>query len=386
MTNYNNDRRFTWKAMLLIVAVVIAIASLWYTNTLVAKIADEEEHKVQLWAEATKQLASSNNTSKDISFLFRVIKDNETVPSLLLNDKKELISFKNMDSLLINSPEKLAGQIKKMEVKHKPIVFTIFGGTKNYVYYKDSAILTQLRYYPYVQLGIIFLFILVSYLAFNAARKSEQDQVWVGLARETAHQLGTPISSLMAWVEYLKLKNEDDDASREIEKDVKRLETVADRFSKIGSAPKLDPENIVDALQRSINYMKKRTSSKVEFTFTYPVHGVMVNMNTSLFQWVIENLFANAIDAMKGSGSMNVNVFVDENEWAIIDITDSGHGIKRKNLKTVFEPGFTTKKTGWGLGLSLVKRIMESYHSGKIYVHKTEVGVGTTFRIELKRV
>jgi signal transduction histidine kinase len=273
-----------------------------------------------------------------------------------------------------------------MAQKHAPIKFTIIGGSQNFIYYHDSALLNQLRYYPYIQLAIIFLFIMMSYLAFNAARKSEQNQVWVGLARETAHQLGTPISSLMAWVEYLKLKNEDDEISHEIEKDVKRLETVADRFSKIGSTPKLERNNVVDALQRSINYMKARTSNKVEFSFTYPVHGVMVEINSSLFQWVIENLFANAIDAMKGTGSINVNVFINENEWVIIDVTDSGHGIKRKNLKTVFEPGFTTKKTGWGLGLSLVKRIMESYHSGKIYVHNTEVGVGTTFRIELKRV
>ena len=274
-----------------------------------------------------------------------------------------------------------------MRRQHEPIEILFANNQKNYIYYRDSDLLIQLRWYPYFQLAIIALFLVVSYLAFSTSRKAEQNQVWVGMAKETAHQLGTPLSSLMAWVEYLKTQlNTDQTHIPEIEKDLNRLNTITERFSKIGSAPALKKENIMEVLTTSVSYIRSRSSSKVEFTINNEQnYEVEAPMNVPLFEWVLENLFKNAIDAMSGDGSITINV-LDQQQFVYIDITDTGKGIAKSKFKTVFKPGYTSKSRGWGLGLSLSKRIIEEYHDGHIFVKSSEINLGTTFRIVLKKV
>jgi len=272
-----------------------------------------------------------------------------------------------------------------MKAHCKPIKIILSDKLTQYVYYEDSIILTQLTYYPYIQLAVIFLFILVAYIAFSASRRAEQNQVWVGMAKETAHQLGTPISSLMAWIELLKLQKIDKEILVEVTKDIKRLEIVTERFSKIGSDTPLVPVNIVEILNNAINYMQSRTSSKIKFIRNFSdFNELMVPLNPALFEWVIENLCKNAIDAMEGSGTIEVSLY-DQMQIIFIDFKDTGRGIPKSKYKTVFQPGFTTKKRGWGLGLSLSKRIIEVYHNGKIFVKSSEMNIGTTFRITLKK-
>ncbi|MEO5571572.1 MAG: HAMP domain-containing sensor histidine kinase, partial [Bacteroidia bacterium] len=279
-------------------------------------------------------------------------------------------------------------QIAEMKKQHVPIDVKIDKNNTNYIYYKDSVILQQLRYYPYFQLGVISLFLLVSYLAFSSSRKAEQNQVWVGMAKETAHQLGTPLSSLVAWLEYLKLQNKNDEHVVEIQKDVNRLQTITERFSKIGSAPTLKKENIAEVIHNSIAYIKSRISSKVDFSVTsVPNHShiIYVPINVPLFEWVLENIFKNAVDAIEGNGKISI-LITDQQQFAYIDICDTGKGIQKSKFKTVFKPGYTSKKRGWGLGLSLSKRIIEEYHSGHIFVKSSELNKGTVFRIVLNKV
>jgi signal transduction histidine kinase len=275
-------------------------------------------------------------------------------------------------------------QLQKMKDENPPIKVDLGDGLVNYVYYRNSVLLTKLKFYPYIQLGVILLFILVAYLAFSASRKAEQNQVWVGLSKETAHQLGTPISSLIGWVELLKEKHPDKKLVGELEKDAGRLEQITERFSKIGSKPKLREENIIEALQDSVDYMVSRTSSQVSITLEAKNNSLVVPVNRSLFQWVVENLCKNAVDALEGSGSLNIEV----NEMprqVHIDFIDTGKGIQKNRQKTIFKPGYTTKQRGWGLGLSLAKRIIEIYHSGKIFVLQSEPGKGTTIRLTLNK-
>lgn len=491
-----------WKVWLFITALVIFGASLLYTNVLVNKIAKDERNKVRLWADAIQKKAklvkytnelfnkikveerkkvelwaeATKQLSKDLldyGFVLKVVSDNTTVPVILadenrkpltsrnLDPKKEndkaylslqmeemanikepiaievyrgkknylyykdsklfselkivlddlvesfisevavnsasvpviytdstktiIIASGNIDTVKINTPNLLNAALIKMEAENTPIEVEFGDGTKSFIFYQESTLLTQLKYYPYVMFGTIGMFLLIAYLLFSTARKAEQNQVWVGMAKETAHQLGTPLSALIAWLEYLKTKGLDPETAVEIEKDLKRLETITERFSKIGSVPKLASEDVLQVVNESINYIKIRTSKNILFTInTNNQKELSAKLNIPLFAWVIENLCRNATDSMNGKGSISVTIS-DQTQFVYIDIKDTGTGIAKSNYKTIFEPGFTTKDRGWGLGLSLTKRIIENYHSGKIFVKGSEIGKGTTFRIVLDK-
>ena len=378
-------RKQRWKLLLLIAAIFIGISSLWYTNKLAGELAREEKKRVELWAEAVKQISDINTESGDISFAVSVLTNNNTVPMILF-DGKQVVSFRNLDSLkVIDDSNYLKDLMAIMLKEHEPLEISFGENQKNYIYYKDSYLLTQLRYYPFFQLCVIGLFLFVSYFAFSSSRNAEQNQVWVGMAKETAHQLGTPLSSLMAWLEYLKAQPHPGEHLIEIEKDIVRLNTITERFSKIGSAPALQRESLMLVLQNSINYIKTRTSAKVAFELTnMQNYDVEAPLNVPLFEWVLENVFKNAIDAMSGKGAIIVKV-TDQQQFAYIDICDTGKGIPKSKYKTVFKPGYTSKSRGWGLGLSLSKRIVEEYHNGQIFVKSSEPNKGTTFRIVLKK-
>lgn len=485
--------------MLFVAAVLIIIVSLWYTNRLVKKIADDERSKVRLWAEAvqrkaklvkfTEELFSQikveerkkaelyaeatkrlSGDAVDFTFVLSVLQNNTTVPVILTNNDKitgkrnldplrendtsyvreqlnlmkkmyppieieylkgkknylyyndskvfsdiklvfdsliksfitevaintasvpviytdsaqRSVILSNVDSVTLSSPEKVEARIREMEAQNPPILIDLGSAGKNYIFYEESFLLTQLKYYPYLQFGVIGLFLLIAYTLFSTARKSEQNQVWVGMSKETAHQLGTPLSSLMAWMELLKGQGVDETTLKEIHRDVDRLNTITDRFSKIGSRPNLQNEDVTKVLEHSVDYIKLRTSKNVQFSLINNQKSVQAKLSVPLFEWVIENLCKNAIDAMDGKGSITVEI-TDATQFVYIDITDTGKGIPKGKTKTVFEPGFTTKQRGWGLGLSLCKRIIENYHNGKIFVKRSEPGAGTTFRIVLNK-
>ena len=377
------SQKQTWKRLLFVTAALIGISSLVYTDRLVKQLAQEEANKVKLWAKATELLANSADENIDISFVFEVIRDNETVPVILTDQNEIIISVRNLDSLQSLDTTYIKEQLALMKEEHTPIEVGLVAGEKNLIFYRNSKLYYSLKYYPYVQLGVISLFIFVSYIAFSTSRKAEQNQVWVGMAKETAHQLGTPISSLLAWMEHLRAKGVDEQTLTEIGQDLKRLETITERFSKIGATPKLELKNIAQVMEESVNYMKLRSSKKVVYNFNQGnTIDVNIPMNIPLFEWVIENLCRNAIDAMNGAGTITVDMEAKEGQ-VIIDVSDTGKGMPKSKFKTVFEPGFTTKQRGWGLGLSLTKRIIENYHSGKIFVKNSVVDKGTTFRIIL---
>ena len=355
-----------------------------YTSVLVKKLANEERKKVELWAEGTRHLAQIDNPSQDFSFILQVIRNNETVPVILTDEFGNINATRNLDSVRAQNPDYIARQLKKMKKEQAPIEIILPQGHKNYIYYKDSILITKLIYYPYIQFAVITMFILVSYIAFSYSRKAEQNQVWVGLAKETAHQLGTPISSLMGWAEFMKLDEKNKEIIIEVEKDIARLQIITERFSKIGSPPVLKTEDLLETLKGLASYMKTRVSDKIEFEYFFPKNTIEVPLNSALFGWVIENLFKNSIDAMNGKGK--ISLIVSEKGKSInIDITDTGKGIPKSTYKTVFKPGYTTKKRGWGLGLSLSHRIIEQYHKGKIFVKNSEIDKGTTFRITLNK-
>lgn len=500
MVNIYNKKQ-KWKLGLAAAALLIIIASLWYTKNLVKKISANEKEKVELWAkavqkkanlvkftnelfekikegerkkaelyaEATKQLSSD---VQDVSFVLKVLQENTSVPVILTDDKDEIQISRNLDSSKekdkaylqeqlqimkdlyppveinvykgikqklyhkdsrvfsdiklvfdsliksfitevavnsaavpviytnntqdkvlevgridtteVNTPEKLKNKLAELSSENTPIQVDLGEGTSDFIFYAPSELLTQLKYYPYVQFGAIGLFLLIAYILFSTARKAEQDQVWVGMSKETAHQLGTPLSSLMAWNEHLRGIGVDESIVNEMQQDVKRLNTITDRFSKIGSQPTLVSSNINQVLSDAIDYLKNRTSKNTKYTLKLPEENLQVNLCVPLFDWVIENICKNAIDAMEGKGEIEV-ALVDVPEGLFVDISDTGKGIPKSKFKTVFEPGYTSKQRGWGLGLSLCKRIIEIYHGGKIYVLRSEVNKGTTFRIELKR-
>lgn len=377
-------------------AIIIVGASVWVTHSLVNQLKEEERKKIEVWAESLALFLSqpefenldedaSNTFNRYKSHLWEIIQNNITIPVIVTDEMGNEIDKKNIE-IPAQHPEKyLKEKIKKFTSRHKPIVIEFIEGSKLYVYYDDSTVLKNLQLFPFVQLAVVFIFIAVSFLALNSTKKAEQNRVWVGLSKETAHQLGTPISSLMAWVEYLKAKDLDSNLLTEMDKDVQRLKTIAERFSKIGSNAEPEPMNLSEAVSRAIEYMGKRISSKVNIKTHFPKEPVCVLMNESLFGWVIENLVKNAVDAMDGQGSITISAFVKGNK-AILDVSDTGKGISKSKFDAVFQPGYTTKKRGWGLGLSLVRRIIESYHKGKIFVYKSEVGKGTTFRIELRMI
>lgn len=377
------DSRQRLKFAFIFVAVLIAIASVFVSDLLIKNLAQEERQKIKVWSEATRVMTSAN-PSLNMNLILEIIQGNTSIPVILCAENDSLLTYNNIEVPEINSDAFMATKIKELKGKNPPIVIDMEDGTFQYLYYDDSIMLKRLLIYPYAQLSVVFIFILLAFLALASTKKAEQNKVWVGLSKETAHQLGTPISSLIAWIEYLRLKEIDPSLLSEMEKDVKRLETIAERFSKIGSNPDPLPVNIIDSIRAALGYMETRISSKVKMYVHLPEEPVLVLMNDSLFAWVIENLTKNAVDAMEGQGEITFQV---ENREKVlrIDISDTGKGIPKSKFKTVFSPGYTTKKRGWGLGLSLVKRIIESYHGGKIYVKSSEVGKGTTFRIELRK-
>lgn len=493
-------RKQTWKIGLSITALIIIFTSLWYTNQIVSKIANEERVKAKLWADAvqrkaklvkftnelfvklqteerkkaelyalaTKQL---NNDLSDISFVLKVLQDNTTVPVILTDQNGKVTTSRNLDSSISNSQEALKKEVKLMSSMYEPVVIDYYKGQKNYLYYKDSKLfndikvvfdsliksfisdvinstslpviytdssktkiidignidpekiktpellkqtiekmtadnqpievdlgdnsknyifyeqsklLVQLKNYPYIQFTVIGLFLIIAYVLFSISRKAEQDQVWVGMSKETAHQLGTPISSLMAWIEYLKTNEVDAGLLNEMNRDINRLQMITERFSKIGSQPTLQKEDLNYVLKNAFDYLKERTSKNIEYKVNLSQVSYSVLLSVPLFEWVIENITKNAIDAMDGKGQFIVNVTGLSNQ-VVIDLTDTGKGISKSNFKSVFKPGYTTKKRGWGLGLSLCKRIIEIYHKGQIFVLQSEEAKGTTFRIILQK-
>jgi len=377
------EQNKTNKTLLLLSALVIGIATLWFTNSLVKDLKTEESTKVKIWAKATEQTTHIDNLDEDISFVFEVINHNNTIPVILTDNEGKILYHKNFPPNKVQKKGYLDAQLLLMKGGSEPIVFEYADGKENRIYYKDSIILTRLKYFPYVILLVVALFILLGYLAFSASRKSEQNKVWAGMARETAHQIGTPLSSLMGWVALLHEKPDVDEIALEMNKDILRLQTIAERFSKIGSQPELFNFDITKVLERSFNYMKDRSSAKVNYEFDVK-SAFFAHINPQLFAWVIENILRNAIDAVQQKGTITLSI-KELNKKILIDIKDSGKGIKANEIKTVFEPGFTTKNRGWGLGLSLVKRIVEDYHKGQVFVLTSELNKGTTFRIILSK-
>jgi len=389
-------KRRRGKILLLFVAVLIGVASLLYTNWLTSKMANEERNKVELWAEATKSIidnsipaSSSPEMSKletrYLNFLLMVTENNSTIPIIIVQSDGTYNTDFNIHYREENKQEVLARELHKMKDYAEPIEIKLDENQTLLLYHRESTILRNLRLYPIIQLIVIIIFIVVAYFAFLATNRAEQNQVWVGMSKETAHQLGTPISSLMAWIELLKLKDVDENLIQELERDTARLERITERFSKIGSKPELLNLNIVEVVNSAVSYLKTRSSSKVTFEQNYDTNTVInVPLNAALFSWVIENLCKNAIDAMANEGTITVDLKEKDKE-VVIDITDTGCGVPKSNQKTIFQPGYSTKKRGWGLGLSLAQRIVEIYHSGKIFIKWSEIGKGTTFRIILSK-
>lgn len=373
------------KIVLLLLALSIGIFSLYYSNRMVVKLSMEERKKISQWAEAQELIAKSE-PDQDISFYAKIIQSNSTIP-VFLADESGIISYRNIDTARLRNKEKIKAYFEELKSEMVPIKIKITEDYNQYVYYDESSTLKQLKVYPFYQLGIVGLFVVVSYFAFSYSRRSEQNQVWVGLAKETAHQLGTPMSSLMAWVDLMEsdpaFANENSFA--EMRKDLGRLKMITERFSKIGSTPVLVPSDIGAQLEQAIAYIKTRSPEEVKYIIEPVEPGLKAMINIPLFDWVIENICKNAMDAMEGKGTITV-LCRARNQNIVIDISDTGKGMPKALFKRVFKPGFTTKKRGWGLGLSLVKRIIENYHKGHIFVRESIPNKRTTFRITLKQI
>lgn len=390
---YRNKSR--WKIWLVIFGAIIVLISTFYSNYLAKQLAEEERKKVELYLSATGELDSLNvyttalltefpdAPEPDYTFLLKIIQSNSTIPILIVSREgivDDAINYGEADSLT------LAGEYRRfVEDETEPIILD-----NQRLYFKESVLLTQLRYFPFIQLGLIAVFVLMGYAGFSAARRAQENRVWVGMAKETAHQLGTPISAILGWIEHLKMIREEDEevaeVATELRNDVTRLELVADRFSKIGSEPELKEINVYDEIEKCRAYMQRRAPRKVKFHFPDPDDNLPINfkINPPLFDWVIENLLRNALDAMNGKGEIRAEIYEDKN-YVFIDISDTGGGIPAGKFKSVFEPGYTTKKRGWGLGLSLAKRIIEKYHTGKIFVKKSTENEGTTFTVQMPK-
>ncbi len=373
------------KIILVVTAIIIAVASLVISHILIKDLSNEEHNKMVTWAQALNTLNNATENT-DLTLVLNVIKSNNTIPVIVMSSKGEICDYRNIDINENNANDSIKALKKYAQsYYHSGKYIKIdLDGTTDYqlVCYDESIMLKRLATYPYVQLGIVLIFVVIAIFALLSSKKAEQNKVWVGLSKETAHQLGTPISSLLAWTEILKESYPEDEMIREMEKDVKRLEIIAERFSKIGSIPEPKETSLNEVITHVVEYMDRRTSSKVKITSNCGNTNIIVRINISLFEWVIENLCKNAVDAMEGKGNIDIYTY-KEKEKTIIEVKDNGKGIKRSDIKNVFTPGFTTKKRGWGLGLSLAKRIIEEYHKGKIYVKDSEIGKGTTFRIEL---
>ena len=377
------DRIRQVKIILVMAAVIIAVASLLVSHFLVRDLSVEERHRMEVWAQALHALNKADETT-DLSLVLSVMEGNNTIPVIVVNSEGGIDDYRNIKDI-DDSQEPMENNQKLKDYARRMIKAgdTIRVG-QQLVCYDDSIMLKRLSAWPYVQLGIVLIFVVVAIFALLSSKRAEQNKVWVGLSKETAHQLGTPVSSLMAWVEMLKEQYPDDDLLPEMDKDVKRLQLIADRFSKIGSLPEPVDASMNEVLEHVIDYMDRRTSNQVQMIRRLPDHEVIVKMNASLFEWVVENLCKNAVDAMEGKGTITLTL-MDEDHRVAIEVQDTGKGIKKKDVANVFTPGFTTKKRGWGLGLSLAKRIVEEYHKGRIFVKQSEIGKGTTFRIEMPK-
>lgn len=392
--NIYDIRRYGTLVFLLIALAVVSIF-LYFSNSLVKDLATQERARMQIWADATKEVATIGYSDIDgahIDFLLGIIEGNTNIPVLLTDDDNNIIMHRNfrlpepvdsMRPLYISevNAEFLYDKLSHLRTTPNVIHIVIEQGNTQHLYYEDSNLLKSLSLYPYIQLVVMIAFIMVVYFAVSSSKKAEQNKVWVGLSKETAHQLGTPISSLMAWMEFLKESGVDPDVVHEMDKDVKRLSTIASRFSKIGSRPSMEPDDLNSLIQRSVDYMTTRISSRVKLWVSPCPETLPVSISAPLVEWVMENLIKNAVDAMEGQGEIHIITSIDK-QMAVAEIADTGKGMSRKHFKTVFNPGFTTKKRGWGLGLTLAKRIVEQYHGGKIFVKDSEPGRGTTFRVE----
>lgn len=407
MTNIYDKRRL-WKWAFLLVSLIFVSIFLYISTKLVDDLSKQERERMEIWANATKQLAAApvfmptdslgadmafTMSGNDIDFLLGIIEGNRNIPVLLIDNNDNILQYRNfklpeeLDSLApYDLSEKnrmfLEDKLAGLKQTKNHIVINIDASTQQHLYYEDSTLLKRISYFPNIQLGVMVLFVLIVYFAVMSTKKAEQNKVWVGLSKETAHQLGTPISSLMAWVEMLDASGVDKEIVDDMNKDVKRLSMIADRFSKIGSKPEMELAYICEAVTKGLEYMRARISSNVALNIHLPENDCGVELCLPLFEWVMENLAKNAVDAMRGRGRLDVTVGYDHQK-AYIEVADSGKGLSKKNFKNVFNPGFTTKKRGWGLGLTLAKRIIEEYHGGKIFVKSSEINVGTVFRIEL---
>ena len=372
------------KITLVVAAVIIAAASLVVSHILVRDLAIEERNRMEVWAEAMRSLSTAEENT-DLNLVLKVINENNTIPVIVTDDQGNVQTFRNVEidaSSYEDSMAVAASMAASMRASGRDIKISLGADAGSiHVSYDESVMITRLSFYPYVQLGVVLIFVVIAIFALLTSKKAEQNKVWVGLSKETAHQLGTPISSLMAWTQILRETYPDDELIPEMDKDVKRLQLIAERFSKIGSIPEPVDTPLAEMLRHVVDYMDRRTSQKVMIIDEFSDCEAHVMVNPSLFEWVLENLCKNAVDAMEGGGTITIKATASQR--VIMDVTDTGKGIEKKNIKNVFRPGFTTKTRGWGLGLSLAKRIVEEYHHGRIYVLKSEVGKGTTFRIEV---
>jgi signal transduction histidine kinase len=375
---------FNLRSVLALIAVAIVTGTVFYSNFLSKKIEVEEREKISQWVEANKFIATAPQ-NVDLTLASEIQQKNTDIPIIWTNENDSIIDSRNIDTTEIKASKNfLKEKLEEFKSAHPPIILEL--NKDPYVadkyYYGDSKLLKQVRYYPIIQLLIVALFIFITFYSISVRNKSTQNQVWAGMAKETAHQLGTPISSLQGWVEMLKEQNENPVISSEMEKDVNRLKLISDRFGKIGSAPKLEEHDVIEQVEKMMAYIKRRSTEKVNFILEKPEGKMMANISEPLFDWVIENLLKNALDAINGHGTIKIKI-KNLRGHIVVDVTDSGRGISKQNLRKVFKPGFTTKKRGWGLGLSLAKRIIEKYHDGQLFVKSSEAGKGTTFRIVL---
>lgn len=378
-----SEKRNLTRWIIIMTSFVIVTLIMWNTYTFFQIFKNDERVKMEVWAESLKTLLNADPLQDDVELPRQVISNNKTIP-VILTENNSIINTTNIDENIVKDKTKLADFLDKLKKQNDPIIIKIGPGQVQYLYYGNSSLLNKLKYYPIALLLIIFLFGALVYNFYRSTKMATQNKLWAGMAKETAHQIGTPLSSLIGWLEIMKADNVDETTIAEIEKDINRLQTITDRFSKIGSEPILERLNIIEETEQSFDYLKSRFSKQVEFSFKAPKKPIMVSLNPALHSWTVENLVKNAIDAMKGKGKISV-VIENDNNLVKILVTDTGSGIPKKQFNSIFEPGFTTKKRGWGLGLSLTKRIVEEYHKGKIKVLHSEIGKGTTMQVSFKK-
>lgn len=374
-----SEKRNLTRWIIIMTSFVIVTLIMWNTYTFFQIFKNDERVKMEVWAESLKTLLNADPLQDDVELPRQVISNNKTIP-IILTENNIIINTTNIDENIVKDKTKLADFLDKLKKQNDPIIIRIGPGQLQYLYYGNSSLLNKLKYYPIALLLIIFLFGALVYNFYRSTKMATQNKLWAGMAKETAHQIGTPLSSLLGWLEIMKADNVDETTVKEIEKDISRLQTIADRFSKIGSEPVLERLNIIEETEQSFDYLKSRFSKQIDFSFKSPKKPIMISLNAALHSWTIENLVKNAIDAMKGKGKISVRIESENNQVKIL-VSDTGNGIPKSQFKRIFEPGFTTKKRGWGLGLSLTKRIVEDYHKGKIKVLHSEMGKGTTMQV-----